>query len=153
MLLLRAGQVNRRGAQRPGRRIYNDAAREALIVVWGASDRIWGKRLASARADPRRGNGAALPSQLAPEVRARLPAMSATTIDRADIRREVGTATRRLSCREESKPRCGQGIAGFSTPLRQPHALGSAGRSKSAILALRSAKIWRTSGQSHFKRQ
>ena len=33
MRLLRAGQVNRRWGPRPGRRIYDDAVREALIVA------------------------------------------------------------------------------------------------------------------------
>ena len=42
MRLLRAGQVNRRCGPRPGRRVYDDAVREALIVVWEASDRICG---------------------------------------------------------------------------------------------------------------
>ena len=45
MRLLRVGQVNRRCGARPGRRIYDEAVREALIVVWEASDRICGKRL------------------------------------------------------------------------------------------------------------
>src|SRR5271165_5203640 len=83
MRLLRAGQVNRRRGPRPGRRIYDEAVREALIVVWEASDRICGKRL----------------RQLVPEVRARLLVMSAATIDRAlrDIRRQAGPATRRRS--------------------------------------------------------
>ena len=45
MRLLRAGQPNRRSGPRPGRRVYDDAAREALIVIWEASDRICGKRL------------------------------------------------------------------------------------------------------------
>jgi len=45
MRLLRAGQVNRICGPRPGRRIYDEAVREALIVVWEASDRICGKRL------------------------------------------------------------------------------------------------------------
>src|SRR5215510_3370409 len=45
MRLLRAGRVNRRRGPRPGRRIYDEAVREALIVVWEASDRICGKRL------------------------------------------------------------------------------------------------------------
>jgi hypothetical protein len=40
MRLLRAGQPNRRSGPRPGRRVYDDAAREALIVIWEASDRI-----------------------------------------------------------------------------------------------------------------
>ncbi len=45
MRLLRAGQVTRRCEPRPGRRVYDEAVREALIVVWEASDRICGKRL------------------------------------------------------------------------------------------------------------
>ncbi len=38
-------QANRRFGPRPARRLYNDATREALIVVWEASDRVCGKRL------------------------------------------------------------------------------------------------------------
>ena len=34
MRLLRAGQVTRRWGPRPGRRIYDEAVREALIVIW-----------------------------------------------------------------------------------------------------------------------
>jgi len=73
--------------------------REALIVVWEASDRICGKRLRSlmpilVEAMERHGH-----LQLVPEVRSSLLAMSAATIDRAlrDIRRQAGTATRRRS--------------------------------------------------------
>lgn len=65
-----------------GRRIYDEAGREALTVVWEASDSICGKRLK-----------AALPSMaeslerhghldLDPDVRQRLFAVSASTIDR-----------------------------------------------------------------------
>src|SRR5215831_17255560 len=99
MRLLRAGRINRRWGPRPGRRIYDEAVREALIVVWEASDRICGKRLRPlmpilVEAMERHGH-----LQLVPEVRARLLAMSAATIDRAlrDIRRQAGTATRRRS--------------------------------------------------------
>src|SRR3954449_1571051 len=99
MRLLRAGQPSRRSGTRPGRRAYDDATREALIVVWEASDRICGKRLRPLLPDlveamERHGH-----VQLAPEVRARLLAMSAATIDRAlrDVRRQAGTATRRRS--------------------------------------------------------
>jgi hypothetical protein len=68
---------------RPRRRIYDDAVREALIVVWEASDRICGKRLRPLvpimlEAMERHGH-----LQLAPEVRTGLLAMSAATIDRA----------------------------------------------------------------------
>lgn len=78
MRLLRAGQVNRRWGPRPGRRIYDDVVREALILVWEASDGICGKRLRPllpilVEAMERHGH-----VQLAPEVRVRLLAMSAT---------------------------------------------------------------------------
>jgi hypothetical protein len=99
MRLLRVGQVPRRCGPRPHRRVYDDAVREALIVVWEASDRICGKRLRSlmpilVEAMERHGH-----LQLVPEVRSSLLAMSAATIDRAlrDIRRQAGTATRRRS--------------------------------------------------------
>ena len=97
MRLLRAGQRNRQWGPRPGRRVYDDAVREALIVVWEASDRICGKRLRPlvpvlVEAMERHGH-----LRLAQEVRTRLLVMSADTIDRAlrDIRRHAGTATRR----------------------------------------------------------
>lgn len=83
MRLLRAGRPGRRSGPRPGRRIYNDAVREALIVIWEASDRVCGKRLRPVvpilvDAMERHGH-----LQLASEVRAGLLAMSAATIDRA----------------------------------------------------------------------
>ena len=97
MRLLRAGQVNRRLGPRPAHRLYNDAAREALIVIWEASDRICGKRLRPVvpiliEAMERHGH-----LHLAPEVRAGLLAMSAATIDRAlrDVRERVGGRKRR----------------------------------------------------------
>src|SRR5260370_3587661 len=45
MRLLRAGQPKRRSGPRPGRRVYEDATREALIAIWEASDRISGNPL------------------------------------------------------------------------------------------------------------
>src|SRR5229473_3957142 len=97
MRLLRTGQVNRRSGPRPGRRVYDDAVREALIVVWEASDRICGKRLRPlvpilVEAMERHGH-----LRLGQEVRTSLLSMSAATIDRAlrDIRRHAGKATRR----------------------------------------------------------
>ena len=99
MRLLRAGQVTRRCGPRPGRRGYHEAVREALIVVWEASDRICSKRLRPllpilVEAMERHGH-----LQLVPEVRIRLMTMSAATIDRAlrDIRQQAGTAKRRRS--------------------------------------------------------
>ena len=75
------------------------AVRAALIVVWEASDRICGKRMwpllpILVEAMERHGH-----LQLEQEVRTRLLAMSAATVDRAlrDIWRHAGTATRRRS--------------------------------------------------------
>jgi hypothetical protein len=92
MRLLRAGQPNRRSGPRPARRIYDDATREALIVIWEASDRICGKRLRPlvpvlVEAMERHGH-----LHLAPAVRISLLAMSAATIDRAlrPIRQQAG---------------------------------------------------------------
>lgn len=83
MRLLRTGQTGQRSGSRPARRLYNDAVREALIVIWEASDRICGKRLRPlvpilVEAMERHGH-----LQLVAEVRAGLEAMSAATIDRA----------------------------------------------------------------------
>src|SRR6516162_5939704 len=67
---------------RAARRVYNEAAKEALIVLWEASDRICGKRLKALLpvllgAMERHGH-----VQLDDEVQAQLLAMSASTIDR-----------------------------------------------------------------------
>ena len=79
----------------PARRLYDEAVREALIVVWEASDRICGKRLRPlvpilVEAMERHGH-----LQLAPEVRTGLLTMSAATIDRAlrDVRERAGGRT------------------------------------------------------------
>ena len=97
MRLLRGGQPNQQRGPRPRRRVYDDAVREALIVVWEASDRICGKRLRPLvpimlEAMERHGH-----LQLAPEVRTGLLAMSAATMDRAlcDIRGQARGRTRR----------------------------------------------------------
>lgn len=65
-----------------GRRIYNEAVRDVVILVWEASDRICGKRLKAAlphliESMERHGH-----LDLAPEVRERLLAASAATLDR-----------------------------------------------------------------------
>ena len=87
------------GEDRPvvkGQRIYDEAVRQALIVVWEASDRICGKRLK-----------AALPSmveslerhghlELDPHVRGRLFKVSASTMDRLlrPVREQAGSRRR-----------------------------------------------------------
>ena len=80
MRILRAGPSITRSAPRPSRRIYGAAEREALIVLWEASDRVCGKRLKAIiptliEAMVRHGHLA-----LASEVRAALLKISAATI-------------------------------------------------------------------------
>ena len=118
MRLLRAGQADQRSGPRPARRLYNEAVREALIVLWEASDRVCGKRLRAlvpilVEAMERHGH-----LQLAPEVRAGLQTMSAATIDRA-LRRGAGSreqeasaVTRRLRRRSGAACRCAPSTAG-----------------------------------------
>lgn len=83
MRLLRAGRPEGRTGARPERRLYKEAVREALIVLWEASDRVCGKRFRAlvpilVEAMERHGH-----LQLAPDVRAGLLRMSAATMDRA----------------------------------------------------------------------
>src|SRR5215212_1228091 len=101
MRVLRGGQAQRRSALRPERRHYDDAARDALVVIWEASDRLCGKRLKPlapvlVEAMERHGH-----LQLAPEIRMRLLAMSAATMDRAlrELREHAGGGTRRRTVR------------------------------------------------------
>ena len=95
--LLRAGLTSPPHGPRPERRIYDEAVRQALVVIWEASDRICGKRLRSlipllVEAMERHDH-----LHLAPEVRSSLLAMSAATIDRAlrGVRERAGQRTRR----------------------------------------------------------
>jgi hypothetical protein len=95
--LLGAGLRGRQIGPRPARRVYDDAVREALIVLWEASDRICGKRLKPliptlVEAMERHGH-----LQLVPEVRTGLLSISAATIDRAlrEVRVVAGGRPRR----------------------------------------------------------
>ena len=100
MRLLRGGSPVRRGGDpRPSRRVYGEAIRAALVVLWEASDRICGKRLRPlvpilVEAMERHGH-----LELAPEFRSGLLAMSAATIDRAlqETRGQTGARPRRRS--------------------------------------------------------
>ena len=87
-----------------GRRIYDEAVREALILLWEAADRIGGKRLK-----------AVLPSlvetmerhghlELDPLVRARVLGVSPATIDRrlAPIRNEASRRRKRRAAKKAS---------------------------------------------------
>ncbi|WP_424137743.1 ISNCY family transposase [Roseomonas chloroacetimidivorans] len=93
--LLRSGLPEGKGGPRPGRRVYDDAVREALVVLWEASDRVCGKRLRPlvpvlVEAMERHGH-----LRLAPEVRSSLLAMSAATMDRALRQARDGAGGRR----------------------------------------------------------
>lgn len=98
MRLLRGGPTaNSVPASRPGRRLYDDAVREALVVLWEASDRICGKRLKPllptlVEAMERHGH-----LDLAEDVRCGLLSMSAATIDRAlrGVREQAGGRRRK----------------------------------------------------------
>ncbi len=89
-----------------GKRIYDDAVKEALIIIWEAADRICGKRLKAAipnlvEAMERHGH-----LNLDPVVRQRLLSASAATIDRllAPIRSGAhGRKKRKYSKKKVSK--------------------------------------------------
>jgi len=108
MRLLRAGCPVTASGIRLERRIYDEAARTALIVLWEAADRLCGKRLRPLipillEAMERHGH-----LDLAPDVKTKLTKMSAATIDRA-LRhvRADGRAPRR------------RGVAGCCGVLRE----------------------------------
>ena len=84
-------------APRPARdwRIYDEAVREAVIVIWEAADRICGKRLRAAL--PHLVESMERHGHLDPEVRTRLLIASAATLDRLlkPIRPTAGSRRRR----------------------------------------------------------
>ncbi len=92
--LLKGGSRRRSPGPRLGRRIYNDAAREALIVLWEASDRICGKRLRPLIPLMLEAMERHKHLQLTSEVRTGLLAMSAATMDRA-LRKAKGQPGRK----------------------------------------------------------
>jgi hypothetical protein len=83
MRLLRTKSPTKAEGPRIERRIYNEAVRTALVVLWEASDRLCGKRLRPLipillEAMERHGH-----LDLVPDVKTKLTRMSAATIDRA----------------------------------------------------------------------
>jgi hypothetical protein len=98
-------RASRAGPQAPpgARRIYDEAVREALVVLWEAADRICGKRLKAIL--PRLLQALEQHGHLALDaaVRERLLAASPATIDRllASVR---GTASTRKKRRHATKP-------------------------------------------------
>ena len=99
MRVLRGPRAKRRSVSRPERRIYDEAVREALIVLWEASDRVCGKRLKALAPILVEAMERHAHLELAPEIRTRLLAMSAATMDRAlsSVRVEVGRTQRRAA--------------------------------------------------------
>ncbi len=99
MRLLRSSARSDRNGARPERRIYGEAVRETLILLWETSDRVCGKRLRPLVPILIESMERAGHLQLAPEVRAGLLAMSAATIDRAlaAMKGEAGQKKRRRS--------------------------------------------------------
>ena len=95
MRLLRPGSETSACTARAARRVYGEAVRAALVVIWEASDRICGKRLRPLlpvliEAMERHGH-----LRLEPDVRKQLEAMSAATIDRALREPKAGMGRRR----------------------------------------------------------
>ena len=104
---------------RVGRRVYDEAVREALIVIWEAADRICGKRLK-----------AVLPTLLesmelhghlqpTPTVRKLLLSASAATIDRllASIRSQARSRRKRRSKKKASKAVAIRTFADWNDPV------------------------------------
>ena len=80
--LMNQGRPSKSISVRPSRRIYDEAVREALVTIWEAADRICGKRLRVAVPDhveslERHGH-----LKLNSDLRKKLLAVSASTIDR-----------------------------------------------------------------------
>ena len=104
-LLGHPGEESTAVATGPGRRVYDEAVREALVVLWEASDRICGKRLKAVA--PALIGAVECHGHLEfdAEARERLVSVSAATIDRllAPVRREAGSRRRRRGKRGRSR--------------------------------------------------
>ena len=104
MRLLRCDASARRSEGKASRRIYDEAVREAIVVLWEASDRICGKRLKAlmpvlVEAMERHGH-----LRLGAEIRAAVLAMSASTIDRSlrEVREQASGRKRRRTAAPSS---------------------------------------------------
>ena len=113
----RVGEVDGQPAA-TGRRIYDEAVRDALIIAWEAADRICGKRLKAALpilidAMERYGH-----LQLDPLVRDRLLTVSASTIDRllSPVRHSAGRRRRRPRRKRVSKQIAVRTFADWNEP-------------------------------------
>ena len=96
--LLQKAQRSKSDERRQPIRIYNEAVREALILLWEAADRICGKRLKPLLPVLIEAMERHEYLQLDPEIRDRLLAISAATIDRLLTKvRESACGARRKS--------------------------------------------------------
>jgi len=89
MRLLR-GQDESRTGRRARRRVYGEAERNALALLWEASDRVCGKRLKALLPTLIEAMERHSHLDLAVEIREKLLSMSAATIDRALLRIREG---------------------------------------------------------------
>ncbi|CAI8057254.1 Uncharacterized protein y4rM [Geodia barretti] len=104
-LLGQSGDAGEKPSMIKGRHIYDEAVREAVIVIWEAADRICGKRLKAVLpylVESMERNGHL---DLDPLVRARLLSASAATLDRLlqPIRPTAGSRRRRRRRQSMSK--------------------------------------------------
>ena len=97
MRSLRCDPDGQTAGRRNRPRIYQDAERNALILLWEAADRVCGKRLKALLPILIESMERHSHIDLAPEIRARLLSMSAATIDRAlqGVREQSGRQRRR----------------------------------------------------------
>ena len=104
-LLAQSNDQKEHQPSRAGRRIYDEAVREAVILVWEASDRICGKRLKAALPHMVESMESHGHLDLDPEIRERLLAASAATLDRLLKPVRVTVASRRKRRRNLSPGR------------------------------------------------
>ncbi len=81
-LLAKANPASTINTTKPGRRIYDDAVKEVIVIIWEAADRICGRRLKAIIpqfVESMEHNGHL---SLDPEVREKVITVSAATIDR-----------------------------------------------------------------------
>ena len=100
-------------------RVYDEAVKVALILIWETADRICGKRLKAAiphlmKAMEKHGH-----LELDPEVRNKLIAMSAATIDRmlTPVRKSAGIRRRRRLAKKLTKEIPIKTFADWKDPL------------------------------------
>lgn len=103
--IMKQARADKTPATRGNARIYHEAVKEVLIVLWEASDRICGKRLvaiipALLEAMERHGH-----LDLNEEVRKKVLSVSASSVDRmlSPVRKSAGIRRRKKSSRKASK--------------------------------------------------